>query len=312
MTVSPVLARELAAARPRFNAEVAAARRARTGFDLAALSDAVRTRIDPLAVAVDAVAPDRVAAVVASAFSVNVTLVDHALAGERRALVDRTWIEAAVPLAAVIADQPDRVLAMLTNGALTLASTPGARPLEWIARMAALAPLITAETFAGAGQVVAWRSGMAHYRQGALTAADALPEPLALAAVGAAGSWADVRQPLTADRWWSPAGSQDAPIRFGGFTGFGGPFGAPPEVRAGAEDFLVRSGDRFGLLIADACGATLHPATAEEFAAAAAATSASAIVHGLPEQGLRAAMVGDSVVYASPLSHFVEVGPWRP
>ncbi|WP_447765114.1 hypothetical protein [Sphingopyxis panaciterrae] len=311
VTLSPVLARELAAARPRFNAQIAAARRARAGFDTDALSHAVRTRIDPLAVAVEAALPDRVAAVVDAAFALNLTLVDHALAGERRALIDGVWIEAAVPLAAVVAERPEPVLAMLTNAVLTLASTPGARPDEWIARMAALGPLVTADTLAVAGQIAAWRSGMAHYRAAAIAAADSLPDTLALAAVGATGSWPEVRARLAADRWWSPDSPVDAGTRFGGFAGFGGPFDTPPEVRAGAQGFFVRSGDRSGLLIADAWGATLHPAADEEYDDAAPAVAGPAGLASLPAEGLQAAVAGDSVAIVSPYSHFIEIRPWR-
>ena len=180
MTLSAVLVRELAAARTRLNAQVAAARRARTGFDVETLNEAVRERIDPLAVAVEAIAPARTAALVDAAFTLTVALTDHALTGARRVLVDRTWTHAAVPLAAAVAERPQAALAMLTNAVLTLFATRGARPDEWIARMAALAPWVTADTLGAAGQVVAWRSGMAHYRQDALALADALPEPLAL------------------------------------------------------------------------------------------------------------------------------------
>jgi hypothetical protein len=311
VTLSPVLARELAAARPRFNAQIAAARRAHTAFDIEALSDAVRVRVDPLAVAVDAIAPDRVALVVDAAFALTVTLVDHALAGERRALVDRAWIEVAVPLAAVVAERPEPVLAMLTNAVLTLAAAPGARPDEWIARMAALGSLVNADTLSAAGQVVAWRSGMAHYRAGALAAADTLPEPLALAAIGAHGTWSDVRAALSGDRWWTPAGT-GAGIRFGGFVGFGGPFEAPPQVRAGGEGFLVRAGGRVGLLVADAWGATLHPASEDEFDRAMPTSSARVAVAGLPAEGLQAATTGDSIAIASPYSHYLQVQAWHP
>jgi hypothetical protein len=311
MTVSPVLARELAAARPRFNAEVAAARRARIGFDTEALSEAVRKRIDPLAVAVEAAAPDRTAAVVDAAFALTVTLVEHALSGERRAIVDRAWSEAAVPLAATVAERPEPVLAMLTNGVLTLAATPGARADEWIERMAALAPLVTVDTLAPAGQLAAWRSGMAHYRGGALAAADGLPEPLALTALGASGKWAEVRVALAADRWWTPEGRSDAGVRFGGFAGFGGPFPAPPQVRAGGEGFFVRAGSRVGLLVADAWGATLHPASEDEFDRAAPDAPVRGAGSGLPDEGLRAAVGEDSIAITSPFSHFIEVRPWR-
>lgn len=310
MTLSPVLARELAAARPRFNAQIAAARRAHTAFDIEALSDAVRVRIDPLAVAVEAVAPDRVSVVVDAAFALTVTLVDHALAGERRTLVNRAWTEVAVPLAAAVAERPEPVLAMLTNAVLTLAATPGARPDEWIARMAAMGALVSADTLGGVGQVVAWRSGMAHYRAGALAAADALPEPLALAAIGASSTWLDVRAALIGDRWWTPAGT-GAGIRFGGFAGFGGPFEAPPQVRAGTEGFLVRAGERVGLLVADAWGATLHPASEDEFDRAIPASNTRAALPGLPREGLQAAITDDSIAIASPYSHYLQVQPWH-
>lgn len=312
MTLSPVLARELAAARPRFNAEIAAARRARTGFDTDALADAVRTRIDPLAVAVAAVAPDRVAAVVEAAFTSTVTLVDHALAGDRRALVDRAWTEAAVPLAALVAERPEPILALLTNAVLTLAATPGARPGEWIERIAALAPLASVDTLAGAGQVVAWRSGMAHYRTAAIAIADTLPEPLALAAVGATGAWSATRAALEADRWWTPTASAENRIRVGGFAGFGGPFEAPPRVRGGAEGFFVQSCERTWFLVADAWGATLHPAAADEFACAAPASPAHPHDTDMPAEGLEATIAGGSVALTSPYSHFIEVRPWRP
>jgi len=311
VTLSPVLARELAAARPRFNAQIAAARRAHTAFDTEALSDAVRMRIDPLAVAVEAVAPDRVAMVVEAAFALTVTLVDHALARERRSLVDRAWIDVAAPLAAVVAERPETVLAMMTNAVLTLAATPGARPDEWIARMAALGSLVNADTLGAAGQVVAWRSGMAHYRAGALAAADALPEQLVLAAIGATGAWPDVRATLAGDRWWTPDGAS-AGVRFAGFAGFGGPFETPPQVRAGAEGFLVRAGGRVGLLVADAWGATLHPASEEEFHRGEPASSTHAAVPGFPPEGLQAATTGDSIAIASPYSHYLQVQPWHP
>jgi hypothetical protein len=99
-------------------------------------------------------------------------------------------------------------------------------------------------------------------------------------------------------------------MRFGGFTGFGGPFAVPPEVRTGVEGVFVRAGARIGLLVADAWGVTLHPASGDEYDAARPASRASERVSGLPGDDLRAAITADTIVFASPLSHFVEVQPW--
>ncbi len=295
MTLSAVLVRELAVARSRFNGLVAT------------VACPQRVRTEALA---DAVAPDCTAMVVDAGFALSVALVGHGLSGERRLLVDRVWREVAVSLAAIVAERPEPALAMLTNAALKLAATPGARVDEWMVRMAGLAPLVDADTLAATGQVVAWRAGMAHFRDGALAAADGLPEALALAAIGAEGHWAEVRTALAADRWWTPEGGAVG-ARFGGFTGFGGPFAAPPEVRAATEGVFVRSGTRTGLLVADAWGATLHPASEHEFDAARPASHAPAGPLGLPDGELCVAITADTIVFASPLSHFIEVQPWR-
>lgn len=315
MTVSPALAKVLAAGRPQFNARIAAARRARSGLDMDAVVWAIGERLDPVVIAVEAVAPERTGAVVEAGFDLIL-----ALAGERRALIDRVWREVAVAYAAVVAERPFETLAMLTNAALTIDATPGARATDWLDRMIAIAPMVTADTLAASGQFVAWRSGMAHFRDGALAAADRLPEPLALAAIGAEGPWSDVRAALAANPWWTPDGNAADGIGFGGFTGFGGPFAEPPQVRAGAQGFLVRSGARTGLIVADAWGATLHSASAEEFddADTARSVGGSSIVAGdraiavdFPPEDLTAAVGAHSVAVASSYSHHVRIFPWR-
>lgn len=320
MTVSPALAKVLAAGRPQFNARIAATRRARSGLDMDAVARMIREWLDPVVAAVEAVAPGRTGAVVEAGFDLCLGLAGQGLAGERRALVDRVWRDVAVTYAAAVAERPFETLAMLTNAALTIDATPGARAADWIARMTAIAPIVTADTLAAAGQVVAWRSGMAHFRDGALNAADGLPEPLALAAIGAEGAWFDVRAALAANRWWTPDGDSAKGIDFGGFIGLGGPFAEPPHVRAGVQGFLVRSGARTALIVADAWGATLHPASPDEFDQADAARSAAgaAIVTGdrtiavdFPPEGLTFAVNAHSVAVASPYSHHLRIFPWR-
>ncbi len=322
MTLSPVLARLLAAGRPQFNARVAEARRARPGFKGELLAQAIRKRLDPIVVAVDSVAPERVAAVVEAGFDVLLGLAGHGIDGERGALLDRVWNQLGIALARSVAEQPFAVLAMMSNAALAIAATPGARVDDWIERMSAIAPLVTAATLRVAGQVVAWRSGMAHFREGAIVAADSLPDAVAVAAIGAVGSWADIRGVLAKDPWWTPAGDPSPGITFGGFAGFGGPFTEPPAVRAGPQGFLLRSGAKTGLLVADAWGATLHPADAAQFDSAKAGAPIlidgalvvagdRRIATGLPSEGLAAAATANSVAIVSRYSHQVRIEPWR-
>jgi len=119
--------------------------------------------------------------------------------------------------------------------------------------------------------------GVAHFRLGALAAADTLPSALALAAFGEPGAqWPQVRAQLLANPWRGNADGRE----FGSFTGFGGDFGTPPQVRATQDGFAVRSAGRHYLLVADAYGAVLHGATAQEFELAQAGMPADVRVEG--------------------------------
>jgi len=81
---------------------------------------------------------------------------------------------------------------------------------------------------------------------------------------------------LLANPWRGNADGRE----FGSFTGFGGDFGTPPQVRATQDGFAVRSAGRHYLLVADAYGAVLHGATAQEFELAQAGMPADVRVEG--------------------------------
>ena len=321
MSVSAVLAAELKATRGALNARVAAAQ-AQPGFDAAAFTAFLRERLDPLAQAVDAVAPERTAAAVAAGLDMALTLSVGLTSGDARiGVVDDTWAELGGPYARLIAEQPAAVLGGLTNAALRIAATPGARVERWRDLMARLAVHATSDTWRALGQLAAWRAGMAHYRDGALGAADTLPEPVALAALDAhGGAWPAVRAALAANRWWSP-GDGAAERQVGGFAGFGGPFAEPPEIAVGVEGLLVRSGERCHLLVADSYGATLHSSTLQAFQNAvgrprprlsgATVEAADRTVQvDLPAEGLTAVTDGATLAVALPFSHFVRLYPW--
>jgi hypothetical protein len=132
--------------------------------------------------------------------------------------------------------------------------------------MATIAPQIASVAeLRAVGQVLAWRAGIAHFRLGAIAAADSLPPALALAAfVEPCAGWPQLRAQLLANPWRGNAQGRE----FGAFTGLGGAFATPPQVRGTQDGFIVQSGERHYLLLADAYGAVLHGATADEYAQA--------------------------------------------
>ncbi len=348
--ISDTFARILAAERERFNALAAEAARRTPGFDTEALAAFLRSGVDGVVAAVATLAeaaPERAAAVAEAAYDIALVLVAQRLAGPlaRSRFVERAWVELFPSCAPRIAEAPGEVLGALSNAALYLGNTPELRGDEWLRSLSALAgDAETVSQLLTLGKVLAWRAGAAHFRDGALAAASTLPRALALAAVGAApgDDWARVHARLSADPWWSPEGEKHrqedgAPPRrktrgrkIGDFSGFDGIFRQPPEVRANAGGFWVKSGDRYSLLIADAWGAVLHRASREEYERPEPLQSSQSsqsirpppvldgtrlkLAHGgieldLPAEGLAFACNGHTVAVSSPYSFAIRLFP---
>lgn len=330
--VSAALAAVLASGRAHFNARVVEARHRYPAFDAAAFAAFLRTGLDSVTRSVAAVAPERTTSVVLAAYDIALELVAQGLAGPgaRTDLVERVWVTLAPRYARLVAAEPVEVLGALSNAVIHIANVPTARVDDWLDGMAALAGHAdSGERMRSLGQVMAWRAGLAHFRDGALCCADALPESVALLAVGADGAqnWSEIRDAYRVNPWWSSQTERCEAVRngmeVGQFTGFGGTFAEPPEVRMGAQGFFVRSADRFSLLIADVYGAVLLPATAEEFAQAAVATpDPSVILIGshiaigdrrvdldLPADGLALAGNENTVAVTSPYTHAIRLLP---
>jgi len=180
-----------------------------------------------------------------------------------------------------VAESPRIVVGSVTNALYNLATTPGARPHEWAASLLQAADACPdTATLLKAGQVAAWRAGLAHYRLSALEicAQLAAAQPaiarlaLGLPAQPDTPPAATIINRLRADPWLHP--DSDLPpeglptsnfqlrivARVGAFRGFGGLFLRPPIVEPSGEHFLVTDGDDTWLLVADACGATFHRA----------------------------------------------------
>ena len=334
MTVSAPLANVLAARRAAYNRRVAEARHRLPGLDTAAFAAFVRDGVDAVCAAVHR-ADDRATADVADvAFDIALDLVGQGLAGPkaRSPWIGRTWNEVVPAAAALVAQAPRPTLAALTNAAAKLAAVPGVRMDAWLAPMTALAPHCdSVAMLRDLGALCAWQAGMASLRTAALAAADRLPPALPAAVFRTSEKgWPDVRARLHADRWWDPArGGVDPQGRtVGGFAGFGGVFAAPPQVRVGTGGFVVAGGERHHLVIADAFGAVVLPASGAEFAQARDASRDGlppgvqlgahgvrvhddAIAFAAPSDGLHAVGDGDSVVLSSPWTHWLRVVPLR-
>lgn len=262
----------LKSGRTDFNQQVAQTRRENPTFDDAAFSEFVQTCMNPLAAAVDAVAPESVVDLVQAMWETGLQLVAQRLAGPqaREPWINQTWQQVLVAAAKHVARTPGSMLGSFSNAAHHLSSTPGARPEQWIEMMTQAAAM-TADvgTLLKAGQVAAWRSGLAHYRESALQQAQELPAEVALTVMQAGDAkWPELHAALSADPWHIPEEASHAGhevFRAGAFSGFGGLFATPPQVIAANDQIFVRSGDDVWLLTADAFGATFHRATQEEF-----------------------------------------------
>jgi len=325
--VSAAFGAALAAQRRELNALAAEARRSYAGFDQAAFTHFLVEAVDPLVQAVAARAPECIQGVVTAAYRMGLDMVGQRLADgtPRTSNLIQAWATLMPHYASLVARAPEQMLGMLSNAVLHLDALPGVKGERWRRDMAALAPQVDSlEHLRVLGQVLAWRAGAAHFRQGAIAAADTLPEALGLAVFHAAdyGSWQQVRDSLLQDPWWRSATDPDAVTTHmaGSFAGFGGPFIAPPRVVAAGACFLVRSGERDFVLHADAHGAVLLPAGAGEFDNAAVNTPLPHAVEGeelvvgrqriaiaLPAEGLALCATASTIALSSPYSHAIQL-----
>jgi hypothetical protein len=278
--VCDAFASVLRSGRPQFNAQFSEARRIYPNLDGSAFLEFLRTDVDGLVQVVQQSQPEQITNVTLAAYEAGLELVGQKLVGPgaRHPWIETGWKRVLPALASALATAPARIIRSVSNALQHLANTPGARPEQWISEFERLGPLCgNVETVLRVGQVIAWRAGLAHYRGGVITAAGALPTPLALSAIGAPGSahWPRLQEKLKANPWFNPASPLDGEKesasfpRFvsqaGAFRGFGGLFVEPPRVTSSGNDFLVRSGDDCWLLTADIFGATFHRSSAAEF-----------------------------------------------
>jgi hypothetical protein len=262
--------------RARFNADFVAARRTYPSLDATAFSAVLAGVVAPIVAAVDEVEPARTRAAAESLFDLALELVGQGLLGPtaREPVITDAWRSLLPGSARLLAADPPRFIGSITNALYNLATTPAARPRQWLEDMAAVVQNSdgSLETMLQAGQVAAWRAGLAQYRSAALAICSTLPPRLAfeLLKLPAQSAAADLRDRviarLIADPWLSPADalSQATPRRLrvvghiGTFRGFGGLFIRPPSATRIGGQFVVADGESSWVLLADLYGATFH------------------------------------------------------
>lgn len=323
MSISPEFGEILRAGRPQFNARVAEARHRYRGFSTEALSVFLQECVDPVIVSMGVTRRDAFAS---SAFDIALDLVGRELTGAhaRGRLLKTLWQATFPALTSAMADRPALLVSGLCNALLNIEAMPAARPEQWLQLLRTYgSSLSDPDNLLQLGVLAAWRAGAAHFRLPALRAAAGLPH------IGCAlldlppESDVSGQLILAEQNPWQIA-RPDSALQVGAFTGLGGQFAEPPEVRATLEGFIVKSSDRYFLLVADCFGAVLLPATQAEFDGAShAATEGrspklsantliyanSSVVIPLPTDGLELAWNEYTAAVTSPYSFAISVVP---
>jgi hypothetical protein len=172
----------------------------------------------------------------------------------------------------LLAREPRRIAASVSNAAHQIGNCAGARPHDWILAMSAIGPQCEdAATFLESGKVAAWLAGRPQYRQAALKILRSLPLSISTSLLRLDSQADRISLEKTIDvmaenRWLSAADAAAGldltrirvVCRAGDFRGFAGTFLRPPIVATQDSQLLVTDGEIVWTLIADAYGNALH------------------------------------------------------
>lgn len=176
--------------------------------------------------------------------------------------VTKLWRETFPRLAHHIAANPLFVITELSHATAQFSAHAASRPQQWLRLLTSLGPQAAdLEQLRLLGKVIAWCSGLAHYRSGALIATDELPTTLVERALGIPNgqSWSEWREAVHESPWpRSLVGTEPLLARIGSFRGLGGAFTEPPMLATRDGDLIARSGNDAWLVTADVFGSTLH------------------------------------------------------
>jgi len=279
--ISNVFRDALVPRRDAFNAAVRRARSAGGRVAGPALMRHLQDRVGPAVDAVASVAPEGVGAVVDALLAATIETFARGLAGGTgpRPVVDAAW--AALPrFPRPLAADAGRVVRDLVHGALHLDREVPGRAATWLERMGEVGGgLATPDALRALGVVLAWTCGLAHAREAALVAWEALPDAAACAVFDVPGASAPDRSRIRRDlafRWRVPGASGAPRLTQVGYAGdaaiLGGPFLRPPRLQNEGEKTFATDGAGWWRIHADVYGITLRASAAPESSRPNAAT----------------------------------------
>lgn len=268
------LAETLRRARDRFNTKFAYARRKYPTLDEDVFIEHLRSVLAPIAESVHNARPDRVDETIEALYDISLELTGKAFFGRetRHTALMTAWRKLFPRLAFLLATEPARFASAITNAVYNLSATAGARPTFWIDAMIEIGSYCTkVDSFLEAGKVMAWRAGLAHYRQSALEAVKQIEPELARITLALPESSSaqieTIVERLITDPWLAPAAAAESEPRerrlrivavVGAFRGFGGVFVSPPEVALSEGEIVAFDNENCWAITADLFGATLR------------------------------------------------------
>ncbi len=266
MTLCPSLADVLRGGRSEFNRRFALAQQRYPGLDAAAFSALLAGPVSAIVERVVRIDAGAAAALVDALYDTSLALLGQRWIGPggRAPSVVSGWELLSEHAPALLAQQPQALIISIAN-ALSHWSAQGGGD-DWLLTLAELASRARSpDDLLRAGQVAAWRQGLAHYRSSALERARTLDRELLALALGVAPeNWHEsmlVR--LHAERWYRPdqpdaAAAPKVVGQVGAFVGFGGRFEEPPLAGEIGGELLLDSGSARFSLYADAYGANVQ------------------------------------------------------
>ncbi len=265
MSMTPALADVLRDGRAEFNRRFAGAQQRYPGIDAAAFGELLGGPVDAIVGKVARVDNAAVPLLVDMLYDLVLSLLGQRWIGPgaRAPAIVAGWELLADHAPTLLARQPAALATAVAN-ALVHWSTCGGGS-DWLATLGTLAGRArNADDLLHAGQVAAWRHGMAHYRDSALERARQLDRELLALALGVNfADWQDsMLARLLIDRWYRPdlppLAAPRVAAEVGAFVGFGGRFAEPPlAAMVDGEVLLHSAGTRYSLH-ADAFGSSVQ------------------------------------------------------